>query len=519
MIVAQLSQGEPNPFATARAEADSTDRPACLVRLAAHALNVPMAALLVTNGNRQHPLTLFGLSRDLPTSMHSLVAHTETHPLIIPDTRTDPHFAAFGNLPIRFYAGLPLHDADGEHIGTFFVADILPRSLNADEHTILRDAAGLLLALISARRVATENRRQSELITLMHETALALGRGLDTTELLTTIVRRATMFFGTVRGFLYLREADEPQMRVQVGIGYAPGHLFAPISIGEGLAGMVWQEGRPIAIDDYTTWPKRLPHSAYDSMHAMIGVPLVINDAIIGVLGLTYEDTARRFEAADIETLSRFAQLASIALSNTRLFSRMQQSEERYRDVVDSVKEVIFQVDPEGRFTFLNPAWEETLGYSVADSLGSLYMRYIHPDDVVIAISVAQRVLTEQNSDANLDIRLIAKDGQSCWMAVHARTLHNAAGEIIGASGTLVDISNTRRAIQEAVAAQTKIEVLTQADALKNKFMAIVSHELRAPPHQHYGFCRPVNLARHRAGDRTNIQSQHYHRRRTHPGR
>ena len=41
----------------------------------------------------------------------------------------------------------------------------------------------------------------------------------------------------------------------------------------------------------------------------------------------------------------------------------LNKSQEQYRSVVENVKEVIFHTDVQGKWTFLNPAWEEITGY------------------------------------------------------------------------------------------------------------------------------------------------------------
>ena len=59
----------------------------------------------------------------------------------------------------------------------------------------------------------------------------------------------------------------------------------------------------------------------------------------------------------------------------------LQRSEKRYREIVESVHEVIGQTDARGRWTFLNPAWEALPGLSVAESLGQDSITFVHPED------------------------------------------------------------------------------------------------------------------------------------------
>ena len=56
-------------------------------------------------------------------------------------------------------------------------------------------------------------------------------------------------------------------------------------------------------------------------------------------------------------------------------------SREQYRSLVDNLREVIFQMDAGGRWTFLNPAWTEITGFPVEESIGNSFLDYVHPED------------------------------------------------------------------------------------------------------------------------------------------
>jgi PAS domain S-box-containing protein len=64
-----------------------------------------------------------------------------------------------------------------------------------------------------------------------------------------------------------------------------------------------------------------------------------------------------------------------------RVAEALKESEARYRSVIDSIREVVFQTDLEGRWTFLNPAWEEITGFSVKETIGMPLFNSIHPED------------------------------------------------------------------------------------------------------------------------------------------
>lgn len=188
---------------------------------------------------------------------------------------------------------------------------------------------------LTERRKAEEaERQQKEYLAALHETTLALINRLDLTDLLQAIVSRAAALVGTPHGFIYLPEMTEP---AKLGIGFyenalAQGiHFYDEIRAakitsggGYGMIDKVLQSGEPIIIDDYRTWPERRNNPQNDFVRATVGLPIKSGEAVVGVLVLTYIEEDRLFDKDKVELLERFAQLASLALDNARLYASAQ---------------------------------------------------------------------------------------------------------------------------------------------------------------------------------------------------
>lgn len=178
---------------------------------------------------------------------------------------------------------------------------------------------------ITERRKAEDLlRRQKEYLTALTETTLGMIRRLELHELLNTIVNRAAALVGTNHGYIYLLEPDEQVMTLQVGIGAQAGHIGYKIQRGEGMAGKVWMSGEALAVDDYNTWSGKMQALDEIQIHAVACVPLKLERRVIGAIGLAYLDEGRYFGQPEIELLSRFADLASVAIDNARLYETLQ---------------------------------------------------------------------------------------------------------------------------------------------------------------------------------------------------
>jgi PAS domain S-box-containing protein len=169
-------------------------------------------------------------------------------------------------------------------------------------------------------------RRQNEYLAALHETGLGLMSRLDLKDLLKTLVTRAGHLLGTPHGFIYLSVPGDNILERGVGVGLFAENRVPIVQPGEGLSGRVWQTGEPMVIDDYNSWEGRSQQGS-NQVQAMAGVPLHSGSKVAGVIAMASEiGSNRTFGEDEVELLNRFAQLASIALDNARLFEEMQRA-------------------------------------------------------------------------------------------------------------------------------------------------------------------------------------------------
>jgi PAS domain S-box-containing protein len=144
-------------------------------------------------------------------------------------------------------------------------------------------------------------------------------------------------------------------------------------------------------------------------------------------------------------------------------------SQERYRSVVDNVKEVIFQTDTDGRWLFLNPAWTEITGFSVKESLGEVFLQYVHPDDRELNQQNFEPLISREKDFCRHEIRYLTKDGGFRWIEVFAQLTLNNNGKIFGTSGTLNDITE-RKFVERSLKKETDyVSLLQSATAAANE--------------------------------------------------
>ncbi|MFQ5340502.1 MAG: response regulator [Anaerolineae bacterium] len=196
------------------------------------------------------------------------------------------------------------------------------------------EIVGVHTDITERKRVEEALRQQYEYLAALHETTLGLITRLNLDELLEALVIRAGQLVGAPYGFVYLVEPGANEIELKVTVGLSAQRIGERMKPGEGLVGRIWQTGQSLAVNDYDTWPHRLPHTGYNVIRAMVGVPLTQSkDAgqsgsqVVGVFGLGYDfESDQVFGEDEVQVLSQFAQLASIALDNARLYSEAQEA-------------------------------------------------------------------------------------------------------------------------------------------------------------------------------------------------
>ena len=134
------------------------------------------------------------------------------------------------------------------------------------------------------------------------------------------------------------------------------------------------------------------------------------------------------------------------AIERQQMREALRISKEQYRCVVDNLKEVIFQTDTEGNWTFLNLAWTEITGFSISKSLGTSFLNYIHPNDRKRNLEDFRRLIEGKKDYYRHEIRYLTKLGGFRWIEVRARLTKASDGTISGTTGTLNDITEQKQA-------------------------------------------------------------------------
>jgi diguanylate cyclase (GGDEF)-like protein/excisionase family DNA binding protein len=184
----------------------------------------------------------------------------------------------------------------------------------SDKETLVETADQ---ALFLAKGAPFRNSRD-QFVAALDETAMGLLDGLGPEELLDSILNRAARLLGVRTGYVYLGDPGDDHITVRAAIGVMAEYRGFRMPITEGIGGQVFRTGRPFVVDDYDSFEGHAPVFT-GKVGAGVGVPLTVGGRVVGVLGLASGTTERVFRQPEVDALTKFAQLASIALENARL--------------------------------------------------------------------------------------------------------------------------------------------------------------------------------------------------------
>ena len=145
------------------------------------------------------------------------------------------------------------------------------------------------------------------------------------------------------------------------------------------------------------------------------------------------------------------------------LQQKLQSSQTDYKRLVENVPDVIYSLDPKGRFLSISPACESILGYKPSELEGTLMFDLIHPED---REDVRHRFMESQRSGKahlrTVELRMVTKSGEVRHIEVRGRTaIEN--GRIVRGDGIARDITERYQFEQELAQRQDELRAILDA--------------------------------------------------------
>ena len=258
---------------------------------------------------------------------------TKGESVLIPDVTKDPRYVEWMS-DMKSELAVPLKvkektigviNVESETIGAFGEKDVI----------LLETLAAASAVAIQNARLHEEKLKRIEEMTVLDLAFHDIMSKMDLRERLALIVEWAVNLLQAKGGGLYTYNeiADE----LELVVSHRLGDDFTGIRISphEGLSGKVFSSKIPMIIDNYTSWGGKSEKFKDVKFTAVVGVPIIWKNDVMGVLNVVDEGTMRKFTIHDMRLLENFANTAAVMINNARLFDATNQANTQLEFVTD----------------------------------------------------------------------------------------------------------------------------------------------------------------------------------------
>ncbi len=322
---------------------------------------------------------------------------------------------------------------------------------------------------ITERKVAEEEMRlDTELFQAVLEVEQAVtAAGLDSETVMRVIAERSKGLTGASSAVIEAIEGEDLVPLAYVG-------TEAPrLKLSNSLSGICVRTGELQRSDDTFTDP-RVGHQAYRELgiRSLLVMPLRDEQRIHGVLKVVSSEPGA-FSDRDAKALRLLGGLMGAALGHAAAFEgrqarleertrALQESEQRFKQLVDVAQEGIWVADDRGVITYVNQRMADLLGYSNGSLLGRPVYDFIEAD----ARQGARHTLGRRGlrPGESQDLRFRRRDGTQLWGLVSSSPILGKEGALVGTVGMVTDITERKRAEEQLRRTADRLAMLHDMD-------------------------------------------------------
>jgi len=312
---------------------------------------------------------------------------------------------------------------------------------------------------------------------LVQEIGQATSTILDIDNLMNSVANIMERRLDFDRGMIMLANKEKTRLLYTTGYGYSKEqetlmqqtefHLDNPES--KGMFVVAFRDQKPFLLNDLAEDSKKLSKRSQElakqmEVHSIICVPIVYEQDTLGILAVDNIKSKRPLTQSDMSLLQGVASQTAVSMVNAISFNKLQESEEKYRTIIESTEEGYFEIDLVGNLTFFNESLCKISGYSQGELKGMNYRDYATPETAKRMYEVFSEIYRTKKPARVMDYEVVRKDGSAIVLGMSASLIQDATGEPIGFRGVVRDVTERKRAEEALRASEERYRTVLEAN-------------------------------------------------------
>jgi two-component system NtrC family sensor kinase len=221
------------------------------------------------------------------------------------------------------------------------------------------------------------------------------------------------------RGGVYLYETSGEKLLLTAHHGLSPKFVQREeaVRMGECLYSKVARTGDLVYTEHDCEEPYHTDGDRAEP-HAHLIIPIKSRGIVLGVVFL-YPKKDSHLNSGDLQMLEMIGAQLGLAVENFRFYAEVKESSEKYWDLFENARDILFTVDTVGRLTSVNKAAEEFSGYSRMELVGKNVLDFLTRESIQAAV----RILGATSRPQIMEFEIIKQNGDRAFVEVNARKL------------------------------------------------------------------------------------------------
>jgi len=321
-------------------------------------------------------------------------------------------------------------------------------------------------------KAAEETLRESEVrynnAMLVQEIGQATSTIMGIDKLISAVLAITEKRLGFDRGMIMLTDSERQILRYVDGFGHTPSqaevlqqtqfNLANPKS--RGVFVLALRERRPFLVEDLSSIEEMLSYKSLDFARklggdSLICVPILHEKDALGILVVDNSKSRRPLQQSDLSMLIGVASQLATSIVNALSFERIQESEQKYRELVETANSAILRVNGEGRITYVNDFAQRLLGYGESELLGAEASAFILPVNGSSAGSLPEFISAMGRDPLHPVVgesETALRSGKTVWIAWAYRPIYDDRGlfqEMLCIGNDITELKQAEQARKE----------------------------------------------------------------------